>query len=433
MESELVSGFMTEHSAVIFVFFFLAEYASIILICILNSILFLGGYLFDFNYYLYPYFYLLQFIEGNSYMYLTDNESNFNVIDFDNYSTIIGTVIGGIVIGVKACMMIFTFIWARASFPRIRYDQLMSYCWTVLLPIVIAFIILVPCILYSFEILPVNVSLLTAPFVVKKDFFKKENTCEILPVNVPLVATPFVAKKNTLKKENTCENVGENLSVSIPAHSVYHNIIVKTNISLIKKELKGVGGIYAIVHNKTKKLYIGSSMDLAKRIMDHLNNKSSNIYLQHAIRKHGLNNFSVYILELLPTNTSLLSEELSVTLINMEQKNLDLFDDKYNINLLAGKTRLGAKHTEASKELMGKWRKENPSFLNQTHSPEVLEQMRARMQGSNNPMYGKPVSDSTKKMISEFFSKSIYLYDSNTLKLIAKYDKHKDVLNDLKM
>jgi NADH:ubiquinone oxidoreductase subunit H len=40
-----VSGFMTEHSASIFVFFFLAEYASIVLICILNSILFLGGYL----------------------------------------------------------------------------------------------------------------------------------------------------------------------------------------------------------------------------------------------------------------------------------------------------------------------------------------------------------------------------------------------------
>jgi NADH-ubiquinone oxidoreductase chain 1 len=44
-ESELVSGFMTEHSAVIFVFFFLAEYASIVLICIFTNILFLGGYL----------------------------------------------------------------------------------------------------------------------------------------------------------------------------------------------------------------------------------------------------------------------------------------------------------------------------------------------------------------------------------------------------
>lgn len=101
---------MTEHSAVIFVFFFLAEYASIVLICILNSILFLGGYLFDFNYYLYPYFYSLQYIAADSYMYLTDNESNFNVIDFDNYSTSIETIISGLVIGLKACIMIFTFI-----------------------------------------------------------------------------------------------------------------------------------------------------------------------------------------------------------------------------------------------------------------------------------------------------------------------------------
>src|ERR1041384_5707889 len=47
-ESELVSGFMTEHAAVIFVFFFLAEYASIVLMCIFTSILFLGGYLLEF-------------------------------------------------------------------------------------------------------------------------------------------------------------------------------------------------------------------------------------------------------------------------------------------------------------------------------------------------------------------------------------------------
>ena len=49
MESELVSGFMTEHAAVIFVFFFLAEYASIVLMCLLTSILFLGGYNIDFS------------------------------------------------------------------------------------------------------------------------------------------------------------------------------------------------------------------------------------------------------------------------------------------------------------------------------------------------------------------------------------------------
>jgi NADH-ubiquinone oxidoreductase chain 1 len=66
----------------------------------------------------------------------------------------------GLILGIKSCIMIFIFIWARASFPRIRFDQLMTFCWTILLPIVIAFIILVPCILYSFEILPCNILLL---------------------------------------------------------------------------------------------------------------------------------------------------------------------------------------------------------------------------------------------------------------------------------
>jgi hypothetical protein len=43
-------------------------------------------------------------------MYLTDNESNFNVIAFDNYSVIIGAVVYGVILGIKACIMIFTFI-----------------------------------------------------------------------------------------------------------------------------------------------------------------------------------------------------------------------------------------------------------------------------------------------------------------------------------
>jgi NADH-ubiquinone oxidoreductase chain 1 len=61
-----------------------------------------------------------------------------------------------ITLGLKTCLLIFVFIWARASFPRIRYDQLMSYCWTVLLPIIIGFIIVVPCLVFSLSIIPVN-------------------------------------------------------------------------------------------------------------------------------------------------------------------------------------------------------------------------------------------------------------------------------------
>ena len=146
-ESELVSGFMTEHSAVIFVFFFLAEYASIVLICTLTSILFLGGYLFN----VIPLIYLLQEID---YTFIENPES----LEF-LFSPLVEGVLYGLSLGLKSCIMIFTFIWVRASFPRIRYDQLMTFCWTILLPIVIAFIVLVPCILYSFEIIPSNISL----------------------------------------------------------------------------------------------------------------------------------------------------------------------------------------------------------------------------------------------------------------------------------
>jgi len=140
-ESELVSGFMTEHSAAVFVFFFLAEYASIVLICILASILFLGGYL--------PFFSLEYF------------DTSF---DSTNHKTVLNTLIDGLLpslyLGIKSCLLIFAFIWVRASFPRIRFDQLMSYCWTVLLPIVIAFIILIPCLIFNNGLLVTNLSLI---------------------------------------------------------------------------------------------------------------------------------------------------------------------------------------------------------------------------------------------------------------------------------
>jgi NADH-ubiquinone oxidoreductase chain 1 len=114
-ESELVSGFMTEHSAGIFVFFFLAEYASIVLICIFAVILFIGGFL---------------------------------VTVISDFYIILG-LLSSLSLGFKTCFMIFVFIWVRASFPRIRFDQLMSVCWTVLLPIIIGIIIIIPCLVYN--------------------------------------------------------------------------------------------------------------------------------------------------------------------------------------------------------------------------------------------------------------------------------------------
>ena len=141
-ESELVSGFMTEHSASVFVFFFLAEYASIILICVLNSILFLGGYLC-----IIPVDFLIDILS-----LFGINNSILEVI-FVNISS------SPLNLAFKTALLIFIFIWTRASFPRIRFDQLMSVCWTVLLPLIIAYVVLLPCVVYGLDALPTNLIL----------------------------------------------------------------------------------------------------------------------------------------------------------------------------------------------------------------------------------------------------------------------------------
>ncbi len=143
---------MTEHSAVIFVFFFLAEYASIVLICLLTSVLFLGGY--------------LSFLHLNSLFYIFNYFSQYiGYISFQpNYNFLLSSFLfspsSSLNLAFKTSILIFIFIWARASFPRIRFDQLMSACWTILLPIIIAYIITIPCIVIGLNILPCNFSLL---------------------------------------------------------------------------------------------------------------------------------------------------------------------------------------------------------------------------------------------------------------------------------
>lgn len=139
-ESELVSGFMTEHSAAVFVFFFLAEYASIVLICLFTSILFLGGYLYIFT---------MDWVKQIEEYFTNKESARLLVILLQGSNTSIN-------LGLKGCLMIFIFIWVRASFPRIRFDQLMSFCWTILLPVIISFVILLPCIVLLLQLTAVQ-------------------------------------------------------------------------------------------------------------------------------------------------------------------------------------------------------------------------------------------------------------------------------------
>lgn len=114
-ESELVSGFNVEYSAMSFALFFLAEYSNIIFMSILLTILFLGGYLPLFS--------------------LTILPPSFWL-------------------GLKTIVLIYCWIWVRGSLPRMRYDQLMALIWKSFLPASLGYLLLVISLLYWFNGLP---------------------------------------------------------------------------------------------------------------------------------------------------------------------------------------------------------------------------------------------------------------------------------------
>ncbi|MBK8455297.1 MAG: NADH-quinone oxidoreductase subunit NuoH [Thiofilum sp.] len=112
-ESEIVAGFHVEYSGVAFALFFLAEYANMILISALTSLMFLGGWLSPF--------------QG------LDSLINIPVVGlfFDN---------GIHWFLIKTAFFIFLYLWFRATFPRYRYDQIMRLGWKVLIPITIVWL-----------------------------------------------------------------------------------------------------------------------------------------------------------------------------------------------------------------------------------------------------------------------------------------------------
>ncbi len=118
-ESELVSGFNTEHSAMPFVLFFLAEYASIVLMSTLTALFFLGGW---------------------GIPEIFNNETIFSI--------------ASIILGLKTCLSCFGFVWFRATLPRVRWDTLMTFCWTQALPLAIRIVLLVPSLLIAFDVVP---------------------------------------------------------------------------------------------------------------------------------------------------------------------------------------------------------------------------------------------------------------------------------------
>jgi NADH-quinone oxidoreductase subunit H len=114
-EAELVSGFSTEYAAMGFALFFLGEYANMIMMSSMCTILFLGGWL---PLGLYP----------------------------------INQIPGVVCFGFKVTCILFLFIWVRAAYPRYRYDQLMTLGWKIFLPFSFAWVLFIAGIIVQFDL-----------------------------------------------------------------------------------------------------------------------------------------------------------------------------------------------------------------------------------------------------------------------------------------
>ena len=117
-ESEITGGFMVEYSAMAFALFFLGEYANMILMSGMTTVLFLGGWLPPFG------LSFLSFVPGIVWFAL------------------------------KTSMILFFFIWARATLPRFRYDQLMRLGWKIFLPLTLIWVVVTAGVLLAFDALP---------------------------------------------------------------------------------------------------------------------------------------------------------------------------------------------------------------------------------------------------------------------------------------
>jgi NADH-quinone oxidoreductase subunit H len=117
-EATLVTGYNVEYSSMAFALFFLGEYANMILMSAICAVLFLGGWLPPFG--IFPF----TLIPGPIWLIL------------------------------KICLVLFIFIWARATLPRYRYDQLMRLGWKVFLPLSLLWVVLTAGVLVTFDLLP---------------------------------------------------------------------------------------------------------------------------------------------------------------------------------------------------------------------------------------------------------------------------------------
>lgn len=220
------------------------------------------------------------------------------------------------------------------------------------------------------------------------------------PLNQSLLLSSynFIYNKNTIRFYST-SNIENNIKDLNPI-KIYDNF--KENRLDILKQQKDKSGVYCIINKINGHTYVGSSINLATRMRNYLNNtflkskQNINMPIVKALLKYGQENFIIWIIEhVKPEN-----------LTNRETYYITYVMPYYNV-LKQGYSSLGYKHTENTKELLSELAK------NRIHSDQTKSLIAKALTGENNPFYNKSHSMESKiRMIEAKSAYPVYVYNS---------------------
>jgi len=205
-----------------------------------------------------------------------------------------------------------------------------------------------------------------------------------------------------------------------------------SNTNLLKKDLGNLGGVYGLIHIKSSKQYIGSSLNLYSRLMDHIKGRDSNLRLQRSIKKYGLKSFNI-VIYYFHKDPAILLTDIETTVISAFPFS-SLFNFKKEANSM-----LGYKHTKQAIDKMKSRfvNKINHPMFGKSHNKLTLSLI--SKPGLLNPMFGKSHSKYTKNLMSIKNSiRPLGLYDvnfniiekySNQIKLANKFSVHKTTIS----
>lgn len=173
------------------------------------------------------------------------------------------------------------------------------------------------------------------------------------------------------------------------------------NLRVAREALNDVSGIYCISHNDSGRMYIGSSVDLGNRLMDHLFYGRTNPHLINAVARYGLAAFTFSVLEFCANNALLVREQFYLDKLFSFSK-----DKRYNI-LPQATSVLGLKHTEETKARISK------SMMNNTNMKG--------MEGEMNPMWGLRGADHPSFGLVPGNALLVYIYNASDNTLVQSF------------